>query len=381
MATGQWQVFDYYIDKVHPLGCGAYGTVYKAMYNQLPCAAKILHVHSTILNPTDRLEAERRFQQECSILGSIRHPNIVMYLDLCTDPVSGQPALFMELLDESLTMMLERSQRPLAYSVEVNICHDFALAVAYLHSKNIIHRDLSSNNVLIIAKSRAKVTDFGISRLADAAPTNTPLTMCPGTEAYMSPEALMQHPSYTEKLDCFSEGVLMIQVCTRLRPNPGPGFETITDFRLHTSSVIPPMQPVPEHMRRKNHIDLINPSHPLLPIALDCLNYLEWKRPSSEDLCQRLAALKESTYYRESVQQAEREQNKIAMLETQIGVLQHTNQSLQRKVEELEKQLMQQAPSTIMKSTQPSPLYCTSGLAGQSLLYTRGVRTVWGANM
>ena len=102
----------------------------------------------------------------------------------------------------------------LAYYVQVDICHDIVLAIAYLHSNDIIHRDLSSNNVLIMAKSRAKVTDFGMSKLAGAAPSMTPLTKCPGTLAYMPPEALDEPPVYTKKLDCFSEGEIMIQVCT-----------------------------------------------------------------------------------------------------------------------------------------------------------------------
>ena len=106
------------------------------------------------------------------------------------DPESRLPVLLMELLDVSLTKILECSQQPLAYYVQVDICHDIALAVAYLHSNDIIHRDLSSNNVLMIAGRRAKVTDFGMSKLAGAAPSMTPLTMCPGTQAYMPPEAL-----------------------------------------------------------------------------------------------------------------------------------------------------------------------------------------------
>ena len=104
----------------------------------------------------------------------------------------------MELLDESLTKTLECSQKSLTYFLQVDICHDIALAVAYLHFSDIIHRDLSSNNVLIMAKGRAKVTDFGMSKLAGAAPTMTPLTMCPGTLAYMTPEALEEPPRYTK---------------------------------------------------------------------------------------------------------------------------------------------------------------------------------------
>ena len=113
---------------------------------------------------------------------------------MTVDTESRLPVLLMELLDESLTKMLERSQQSLAYYIQVDICHDVALAIAYLHSNNIIYRDLSSNNVLIIAGRRAKVTDFGMSKLAVAAPTMIPLTMCPGTLTYMAPEALEEPP-------------------------------------------------------------------------------------------------------------------------------------------------------------------------------------------
>ena len=103
------------------------------------------------------------------------------------DPESRLLVMLMELLEESLTKMLESSQHSLAYYVQVDICHDIALAVAYLHSNDIIHRDLSSNNVLMIAGKRAKVTDFCMSKQADTAPNMTSLTMCPGTLAYMPP--------------------------------------------------------------------------------------------------------------------------------------------------------------------------------------------------
>ena len=70
---------------------------------------------------------------------------------------------------------------------------------------------MSSNNVLLIAGSRAKSTDFGMSTLTDAATSHlASMTQCPGTPAYMSPEALDEPPVYSEKLDCFSFGVLTI---------------------------------------------------------------------------------------------------------------------------------------------------------------------------
>ena len=245
------------------------------------------------------------------------------------DPESRLPVLLMELLDESLTKMLERSQQSLAYCVQVDICHDIALAVAYLHSNDIIHRDLSSNNVLMIAGRRAKVTDFGMSKLAGAAPSMTPLTTYPETLAYMPPETLRKPPSYTKKLDCFSEGVIMIQVCTRLWPEPGPQNQLVPDSRSPTGMTD---MPALETERRKNHIDIINTTHKLLSIAVDCLHYRENGRPSSEELCQRLASLKESRDYRESVQQI---QNEVQPNSDQVLLL---TQQLQEKDRSLQQQ-------------------------------------------
>ena len=404
MLQAQQHIFHYqsfHINKSQPLGHGSYGAVYKAKCDQLPCAAKVLH--PTILDPADPGAGKimQRFQQECAFLESIRHPNIVQYLGMTRDPESRLPVLLMELLDESLTKMLEHSQQSLAYHVQVDICHDIALAVAYLHSNDIIHRDLSSNNVLMIAGRRAKVTDFGMSKLAGAAPSMTPLTMCPGTQAYMPPEALREPPRYTKKLDCFSEGVIMIQVCTRLWPEPGPRTERKLDPTSPTGEV---EVPVLETERRKNHVDMIRRDHPLMPIANHCLHYQERSRPSSEELCQRLAGLKESREFRESkqnyideiqakdnqlVSQAQQLQEKDTLLqqradeivsqtqqlhdkETQIASrdrqlgqlnqqleeqeqvtaeIQQTNHSLWRQVEQLQQQLSQQS----LKPPQPPP--------------------------
>ena len=283
----------------------------------------------------------QRFQQECAFLESIRHPNIVQYLGITRDPESRLPVLLMELLDESLTKMLEYSQQSLPYNAQVDICHNIALAVAYLHSNDIIHRDLSSNNVLIIAKSRAKVTDFGMSKLAGAAPSMTPLTMCPGTVVYMPPEALDEPPVYTKKLDCFAEGVIMIQVCTRLWPEPGPRTRTVPFPASPTGTT---KVPVLEPERRENHIDMIDPGHGLLPIAMDCLHYQENERSSSEELCQRLAGLKETREYRESVEQVERVQNDIAQLERQMREMQVRETATFQQLQELrhENQQLQQ---------------------------------------
>ena len=73
--------------------------------------------------------------------------------------------MYMELIDSCLTGFLENSPNPIPYHVQVNISHDIALALSYLHSNDIIHRDLSSNNVFLTSKLRAKLSDFRMTRL------------------------------------------------------------------------------------------------------------------------------------------------------------------------------------------------------------------------
>ena len=286
-----------HIFKDQELGHGSYGAVYKAVCDDLPCAAKVLHptlVHS----PQDGVDAlMRRFRQECAFMDSIRHPNIVLYLGMTTDP-TGLPVLLMELLDESLTSMLESSPEPLPHHIQVDICHDVSLAISYLHSQNILHRDLSSNNVLITAKRKAKVTDFGVSRMVDLEHhSSTPLSLCPGTKAYMPPEALKENAKYNEKIDIFSLGVITIQLITRLFPNPTSATQEI---HIHDERGNRLQKIVSEVDRRKAHIDLIDPHNPLLGMIEACLNDDEKNRPQANALCQMLARLKLSQVYLES---------------------------------------------------------------------------------
>ena len=208
MAQGQFEYQKVQLIKTEPLRTGSYGAVYIAICDDLPCAGKILH--STLFQSKDpgAMTVMKRFQQECSFLSAIRHPNIVQYLGSYEDPESQLPVLLMELMSDN---------------------YDIALALAYHHANDIIHCDLSSNNVILVGAGN-KVTDFGMAKLYDVNCTNmTPLTMCPRTLAYMSPEVLDNPPVYTKKLDSFSYGVLDIQIVTRQFPNPGPRSKKVKD--------------------------------------------------------------------------------------------------------------------------------------------------------
>ena len=295
--------------KNETLGTGSYGAVCKAKCDQLICAAKLLYpVLFQMQTPDPGKEHRqpfRRFEQECRFLSRVNHPNIVQYLGTYRDPETNAPVLLMELMDESLTHFLESSPGDIPHHIQVNLSQDVAQALAFLHANGIIHRDLSSNNVLLIACSRAKVSDFGMSRFTDVNATRlATMTQCPGTPAFMSPEALDEPPVYTEKLDNFSFGVLLIQIVTRQFPAPSDRFETVLiPSPRNPNQKVRTKLPFPEVERRQAHINLIEPTHPLLPIALECLKDEAVERPSSQQLCQSLDALKRADRFELSLQQ------------------------------------------------------------------------------
>ena len=266
-----------------PLGHGAYATVCQAKRDTLPCAAKILH---PVLSRGDVIE---KFEKEIELLSMMRHPNIVRYLGVGYDPQSETRVLLMELMDRTLTDFLETEATPLTYDAQFNICHNVIQALAYLHDNTIHHRDLSGNNILL-KDNKAKVSDFGMARLID--PHRFNLSTCPGTKVYMPPEALKDKPQYTEKIDCFSFGVVIIQTITRLYPNPG---ERCTEKQINHPDIPGGIVKIPikEVNRRRDHINRINPPHhPLLSIALKCLEDKPDDRPSAQVLCEMIQSVK-----------------------------------------------------------------------------------------
>ena len=125
-------------------------------------------------------------------------------------------------------------------------------------------------------------------------------TMCPGTDVYMPPEAVQDKCVYTEKIDCFSFGVIVVQTLTHQFPKQ--------DDRMQRVEMNHPELPrgtlmvcVPEVDHRQNHISQIDRSNTLLPIALNCLKDRDVERPSAQQLCERVAALRVINVYAESV--------------------------------------------------------------------------------
>ena len=336
-------------DERDKLGNGAYAEVRKA---SVPCAAKILH---EVLAKDQRYPRNReRFAQECRILWSCVHPNIVRFYGASSHPKTGQTVLLMELLNETLTEFLEvrHAQTDVPYYLQLNIGHDIANGVRYLHSQHIIHRDLSSNNVLLSSPPQftAKISDFGVSLLKnDPRKSLMTQTRCPGTPVYMPPEALLPRevPSPTEKMDSFQIGVLLLQIATKLFPAPTAALAVRETTRVQDGHSY---DEVPERVRRESHIAILRQTeHPLLdnPI-LECLENRQDKRPTAELIMERLSALmSDMKYLKDCESKAVSPRNpqagggssdkSVQILKETVGTLREENDSL-RQLLEMEKE-------------------------------------------
>ena len=280
------------------LGEGAYGVVQLGKHYGLLCAVKKL---KSSMFPAGMKQLDQQtelilqsFYNECDKLSKIRHPNVVQLLGVYDDKKTRLPVIVMELMHESLTKLLYRT-KALSLCVEVNICHDVAQALAYLHSFKppIVHRDLSSNNILLSEHLRAKITDLGVAKFAKDSFLNWDHTPAPGTMAYMPPEVRKVPADLTPAMDVFALGVNAVQIRTHKFPRPGPEFMS---GRFGFSKM------VPEKERRREHLDLMGKTHPLKQFAVECLQDNPRDRPTALQVCERFEKVKETRQYVESLQ-------------------------------------------------------------------------------
>jgi hypothetical protein len=176
-----------------------------------------------------------------------------------------------------------------------------------------------------------------MARLGDINPQATRLTftMCPGTDVYMPPEAVRAQPVYSEKVDCFSFGVVVVQILSRQFPKPGDRLKTVrTNDPQFPRGIIEVR--VSEVERRHNHISQIDNDQPLMLIANDCLKDDDTERPSAQQLLERVTVLKESPEYIESARPVQEILNEK---EVQIREAQERIRTLNSNVDTKEQEL------------------------------------------
>ena len=264
------------------LGHGAYATVQELEYMGLKCAGK--KIHDLLLRQGDASYTLRRFEEECRLLSQARHPNIVQFLGVHFQRGVQVPILVMEYLPTNFTSCIEQ-YGILPKEIGYSILDDVAVGLYYLHSQTppIIHRDLSSNNVLLTANLTAKISDLGVARILNLTPLQVSrMTQAPGTPAYMPPEVMVANPKYDASIDKFSYGILMIHMFSGRWPEPQVG-----QVRVESGRMIP----VSEAERREVFLRAIGNEHPLMDLILRLINNDPQVRPHASEIVERLAAM------------------------------------------------------------------------------------------
>lgn len=267
------------------LGTGSYGEVEELCWNGTKCAGKCLH--DTLLGHTPDTSSviAARFVAECKIIAKIRHPNIVQFLGLCFfHDYKNQKHLYlvMERLYDNLHHLLERKPNILL-SVKCSILLDISRGLVHLHSHNpsIIHRDLSTRNILLSASMQAKIADLGTARMIGSQRMSQRLqqTPAPGTYVFMPPEANTANPHYDTSLDMFSFGQVMLHTLTQVFPYEllAPTYQTSSDKVKGRSAL----------EQRAYYMDILysqlKKEHVLSKLTVSCLQDTPLKRPTAKD--------------------------------------------------------------------------------------------------
>ncbi|KIM27090.1 hypothetical protein M408DRAFT_330223 [Serendipita vermifera MAFF 305830] len=191
------------------LGSGSFGNVYKGTYLGIEVAIK------EVL-PSTEYDVGKYFEREWRLMKEARHPNVVLYLGLSkAPPPSNTIYIISEFIPNgNLRTYIYNRKMPLPWRLRVSFAIDIARALAYLHARQCIHRDLKGENLLLTSNGRLKITDFGFARIAARnAEESRRLTFC-GTDSYMSPEILLGN-EFGLPTDVFSLGVIFCELIAR----------------------------------------------------------------------------------------------------------------------------------------------------------------------
>ncbi|KAG2440883.1 hypothetical protein HXX76_003737 [Chlamydomonas incerta] len=264
------------------LGHGTSGVVRRGTLRQpgggwMPVAVKLLNSTTGEQASESYNRHLRTLVQEVTILGSIRHGNVVQLLGGSLRP--GASFLVEELCGKTLSHAIYDPDTPYSLELVLRWSCDIARGLAFLHP-NIMHRDLKPSNVLLGDAGTAKISDFGLARFKAHTTLHTRDAEV-GTTCYMAPECFVSTDvKVTAACDVYSLAVLMNEMVTRARPWSGVR-TAVVGFKVAVVGERPDMPP---------------PDSPLCPpdlrqLIVDCWAQAPESRPSSAAVLSRLEAL------------------------------------------------------------------------------------------
>ncbi len=193
---------------------GGMGTVYRATHTLMDktVAVKVLH---PALAADDKIVA--RFSREARAASRLSHPHALSVTDFGEDE-GGVVFLVMEYLNGVTLKEIIRGEGPMALSRAVEIMRQVCGALDAAHSENVVHRDLKSDNIMLLDMAGGdwvKVLDFGIAKIQETDGKDPELTapnLIIGTPQYMSPEQCSQSSEIDARSDIYSLGVILFEM-------------------------------------------------------------------------------------------------------------------------------------------------------------------------
>ena len=190
---------------------GGMGVIYKALDRTLNRVVAIKMVHAHLSGDSSFVE---RFLREARAMARLQHDNIVTIYAVEED--QGTQLLVMEYFQGSNLRALTKNQPRLPLRDIVSITHQLASALAFAHAHGIIHRDIKPANVMVDARGKTKLTDFGIAAALDEA-SITSTGQVIGTPEYMSPEQA-RGTTLDGRSDLYSVGIMLYEMLTGKTP-------------------------------------------------------------------------------------------------------------------------------------------------------------------
>ncbi len=211
---------------VKELGSGAMGTVYlgRDTMGHRTVALKTLRPQG--VDSHELSEMKERFFREAESAKQLTHPAIVKVYDAGEE--RGTAYFAMELLEGMTLKEFCTKRGTITVKRAAEIAALVAEALAYAHTKNVVHRDVKPENIMMLANGDIKITDFGVAKLLDASQTQSGVVL--GTPNYMSPEQLIG-AKVDRRSDLFSLGVVFYEILTGVRPFQAKNISEM--LRLH----------------------------------------------------------------------------------------------------------------------------------------------------
>lgn len=209
---------------VREIGRGSMGRVYLANDPNIDrqIALKVL---APVGGLGQREELHRRFLAETRAAGKLNHTHIVTVYDAEVDAETSLPYIAMEWVEGRSLEEELRLRGPLPAAQAVELVRQVATALEHAHEHDLVHRDVKLANILLTGDGRAKLTDFGVAKLA-AGGTQTLDGRVFGTPAYMSPEQILNR-ELDARSDLFSLGACLYELISGEKPFGGDDVTSI----------------------------------------------------------------------------------------------------------------------------------------------------------